>query len=122
MAGFTNAKEKSILDAEFPTTGATTHVAYSTNGSSEWAGLDRTPVGATGWKAASGSAPAVKKNASTITSDGATSAGTVTHTALFSASTGGTQITDWEALASSKTLALGDKLEFAEDALTVSLD
>ena len=122
MAGFTNAKAKSILDAEFPTTGATTHVAYSTNGSSEWAGLARTPVGASGWKAATSASPSVKKNANTITSAGASSGGTVTHTALFSASSSGTQITDWEALASSKTLALGDKLEFAEDALTVSLD
>ena len=33
MAGLTNGESQSTLDARFPTTGGTDHVAYSTNGS-----------------------------------------------------------------------------------------
>ena len=49
MAGLTTAESQLTLDARFPTSAATDYVAYSINGSSEWANLARTAVGATGW-------------------------------------------------------------------------
>lgn len=122
MAGFTNAESKSTLDVRFPTSGATDYIAYSTNGSSEFANLARTSVGATGWSAATTADPSVKANANVLTSAAVvTSGGTVSHFAIFDASTSGTQRTDWTALAASKTLAVGDKLEWAAAALAVTL-
>ena len=54
MAGLSTAMQQQALDNVFPTTGSTDHVAYSTNGTSEAAGvIARTAVGATGWAAAS---------------------------------------------------------------------
>lgn len=38
MTGFTPTEEAAILDLRFPTTGASDFIAYSTNGSSEFAG------------------------------------------------------------------------------------
>ena len=46
MAGLTNAESVSTLDARFPTTGATDHIAYSTNGTSEAAIVARTATNA----------------------------------------------------------------------------
>lgn len=121
MPGLTNAESQATLDARFPTTGGTDHIAYSTNGTSEFAGLARTPIGATGWAAATAADPSVKANANALTSATATSAGTVTHFAIFSASSGGTQRTDWTALASSRTVAIGDTLSWAIGAAVVTL-
>lgn len=121
MPGLTNAESQATLDARFPTTGATDHIAYSTNGTSEFAGLARTAIGATGWSAATSADPSVKANANTLTSAAATSAGTVTHFAIYSASTAGTQRTDWTALTSSRTVAIGDQLQWAVGAASVTL-
>lgn len=121
MAGLTNAESAANLDARFPTTGATDHVAYSTNGTSETANLARTAIGSTGWAAATVADPSVKANAAALTTAAATGAVTVTHFAIFTASTGGTQRTDWTALTASKTLATGDKLEHAAGAIAVTL-
>lgn len=121
MAGLTNAESQATLDARFPTTGAGDHVAYSTNGSSEFAGLARTPIGATGWAAATSADPSVKANANALTSAAASSGGTVTHFAIYSALTSGTQRTDWTALASSRTVASGDQLTHAVGAIAVTL-
>lgn len=121
MAGFTNAEAQATLDARFPTTGATDHIAWSVNGTSEFAGLARTAVGATGWAAATAADPSVKANASALLTAAATGAGAVSHFAVYTASTGGTQRTDWTALSLSKTLAIGDKLEAAAGALQVTL-
>lgn len=121
MAGLTNAESVATLDARFPTSGAGDHIAYSANGTSEFAGLARTPIGATGWAAATNADPSVKANANALTSAAATSAGTVTHSAIFSALTAGTQRTDWTALAASKTLAIGDQLTHAIGAVQVTL-
>jgi len=121
MAGLTNAESAATLDARFPTTGGTDYVAYSTDGSSEFAGLARTAIGATGWAAATTADPSVKANSGTITSDAATDAGTVSHFAIFSASTGGTQRTDWTALDTARTLVVGDSLSWAAGALSVTL-
>lgn len=121
MAGLTNAESAATLDARFPTTGATDHIAYSTNGSSEFAGLARTAIGATGWAAATTADPSVKANANALTSAAASSGGTVTHYAMFSASTAGTQRTDWTALTASRTVATGDQLAWAIGACQITL-
>lgn len=121
MPGLTNAEAQATLDARFPTTGGTDHVAYSANGTSEFAGLARTAVGATGWAAATAADPSVKANSALLTSATASSGGTVTHFAIYTASSGGTQRTDWTALSASKTLAVGDRLEWAVGALQVTL-
>lgn len=124
MAGLTQALQQSVLDSAllFPTTGATDHIAYSTNGTSEFAGLARTPIGGTGWAAATAATPSVKANNAALTSAAASSAGTVTHFAIYSALTAGTQKMDWTAMASSRILAIGDQLTWAIGACTITLD
>lgn len=124
MAGYTQAYQQDTLDRNHPTTGNTDHVAYSTNGTSEAAGvLARTAVGATGWAAATAATPSVKANGTALTSATAASGGTVTHYAIFSASSGGTQKTDWQPLTGgSRTLVTGDTLTWAIGALVVTLD
>lgn len=122
MAGLTQALQQTALDSLFPTTGGTDYIAYSANGTSETASLARTAIGATGWAAATAATPSVKANANVLTSAAASGAVTVTHACIYSASTGGTQRTDWQALGTSRTLAIGDKLEFAASAFTVTLD
>ncbi len=57
-----------------------------------------------------------------VTSAAASGAVTVTHYAIYSASTGGTQRTDWQALSASKTLAIGDSLQWAVGACAITLD
>ena len=121
MAGLTNAEAQATLDARFPTTGGTDYIAYSVNGTSEFAGLARTAVGATGWAAATAADPSVKANSGTLTTAAATSGGTVSHFAVFSASTAGTQRTDWTALGTARTVATGDQLQWAAGALQVTL-
>lgn len=121
MAGFTNAESQATLDARFPTTGGTDYIAYSVNGTSEFAGLARTAIGATGWAAATSADPSVKANANALTSAAASSGGTVSHYAIYSASTAGTQRTDWTVLTASKTVATGDQLAWAVSACQVTL-
>lgn len=121
MAGMTNAEAQATLDARFPTTGATDYIAYSANGTSETGSLARTAIGATGWAAATAADPSVKANANALTSAAATGAVTVSHFAIYSASSGGTQRTDWTALSSSKTLAIGDTVSWAIGACAVTL-
>ena len=122
MAGLSQVEQVATLDARFPTSGATDHIGYSINGTSEWSGLARTPIGATGWAAATNATPSRKANATLLTSAAATAAGTVTHFAVFSASTAGTQRTDWQAFAEAKPLGVGDKITHAIDAIGISLD
>ena len=122
MAGLTQAEQQATLDARFPTTGGTDYVAYSTNGTSEAAIIARTSVGATGWAAATAATPSVKANASALTTAAASGSGTVSHFAVYTASSGGTQRTDWTALAASKTVASGDQLVWAIGDLRITLD
>lgn len=120
--GLTITESAATLDARFPTSGGTDYVAYSTNGTSEWANLARTSVGATGWAAATSADPSVKSNAAVLTSAAVTTAGgTVTHFSVYSASTGGTQRTDWQALTASRALDVGDSLQWAIGALDITL-
>lgn len=127
MAGLTTTESQATLDARFPTTGGTDYIAYSVNGTSEFAGLARTAVGATGWAAATSADPSVKANAGTLTSAAATSGGTVSHYAIYSASTAGTQRTDWQQITdtggtpSPRALLVGDNLSWATGTLKVTL-
>jgi hypothetical protein len=121
MAGLTTTESQATLDARFPTTGATDHIAYSTNGSSEFAGMARTPIGATGWAAATSADPSVKANANALTSAAASSGGTISHYAIYSALTSGTQRVDWTALTASKTVATSDTVSWAIGACQVTL-
>lgn len=123
MAGLTTAMQQQALDNVFPTSGGTDHIAYSTDGAAEFAGLARTAIGATGWALATAATPSVKENNAALTSATATSAGTVTHWAIFNASTAGTQKTDWTTFTNgSKTLAIGDSITWAAGAADVTCD
>ena len=123
MAGFSQTEQVATLDARYPTSGATDHIGYSVNGTSEWSGLARTAVGATGWAAATNATPSRKANAALLTSAAATAVGEVTHFAVFSAGTGsGYQRTDWQAFAEAKPLGVGDRLTHAIDAIGITLD
>ena len=121
MAGLTNAESVATLDARFPTTGATDYIAWSANGTSETGSLARTAIGATGWAGATNADPSVKANANALTTAAASAGVTVTHFAIYSAASGGTQRTDWTALAASRPLSTGDQLTVAVGALAVTL-
>jgi hypothetical protein len=121
MSGLTTAEAQATLDARFPVTGGGDYIAWSTDGSSEFTGLARTAIGATGWAAATNADPSVKATASALTTAAATGAGTVSHFAIFSASTGGNQRTDWTALSASKTVDVGDQLTAAVGTISVTL-
>lgn len=121
MAGLTNAESLATLDARFPTTGGTDYIAYSANGTTETGSLARTSVGATGWAAATSADPSVKANANVLTSAAASAGVTITHFAIYSASSGGTQRTDWQALTASRALLTGDALQWAIGAAAVTL-
>jgi hypothetical protein len=115
MAGFTSAFSATTLDTLFPTSAAPDYIAYSINGTSEWGTsiLARTAIGATGWSSATVADPSVKSNANALTSGTTTTAGTVSHFAIYSAITGGTQKTDWTALDTPRALSIGDSLSWA---------
>lgn len=122
MAGFTITECQTILDNRFPTSGGGDYIAYSTNGTSESANLARTAIGATGWRAATSADPSVKDNGNALTSAAATGAlAPLTHFAIYSAVTAGTQRTDWQALNTSKTLAIGDQVTWAVGACAITL-
>lgn len=122
MAGLTQAMQQQALDNVFPTSSSTDHIAYSANGTSETGSLARTAVGASGWAAATAATPSIKSNNAALTSATATGAVVVTHAAIFSASSAGTQKTDWQALNSSKTLAIGDSITWAIGDFDITLD
>ncbi|MDR7189793.1 hypothetical protein J2Y46_002619 [Microbacterium sp. BE35] len=120
--GWTQAQQQAVLDLRFPTTGGTSYIAYSANGTTETGNLARTAIGATGWAAATAATPSVKANANALTSAGASGAVTVTHVALFDASTSGNQITDWTALGASRVLATSDVISWAVGSVAFTLD
>ena len=124
MAGLTQAYQQLVLDSTtlFPTSGATDHIGYSANGTSETASLARTPVGATGWAPATAATPSVKANNAILTSAGASAPVVVTHYATFTALTSGAQKTDWTLLDSSRTLGIGDTVQWAIGTCKQTLD
>ena len=122
MAGFTQAYQQTILNWAFPTSAATDYIGYSTNGTSEAAIVARTAVGATGWASATAATPSVKANNAALTSAAASGSGTITHFAVFDASTAGNQKTDWQALSAFRAVVSGDTLQWAIGALQITLD
>jgi hypothetical protein len=116
MPGLTNATSAAALDAVLA---AGDFIAYSANGTSESASLARTAIGA--WAAATVADPSVKSNANALTSATATGAVVVSHFAVYSASTAGTQKSEWQAVASAKTLAIGDTVTWAVGTLQITL-
>lgn len=122
MAGLARARQQALLNSEFPTTASTDAIAYSTDGVNETTILARTSIGATGWASATNADPSVKASAVALTSAAATGAGTITHFAIFSASSAGTQKTDWTALAASRAIVAGDTIAWNAGAVSISLD
>lgn len=117
MAGLTTAFSRTILDAAIEDTD---YIAWSANGSSETANLARTAV--VGWDASTNADPAVRDNTSALLSAAASDTVTVSHFAIYSAATEGTQKTDWTALTGgSRALVAGDKLSIAAGAIAVTL-
>lgn len=122
MAGLTQSQQQAALDFIFPTSDATDHIAYSANGASESGVMARTAIGATGWAAATAATPSVKANANALTSATATAGATLTHYALYSASSDGIQKTDWKTLDNQRVLVIGDQVTWAIGACVVTLD
>lgn len=122
MAGFTQATAQALLDYKFPTSGATNYIAYSTDGSTESSLIARTAVGATGWAAATAAMPSVKANNGALTSAAASGSGTITHFAIYDASTAGNQITQWVALATGLPVIAGTTIAWATGNCSVTLD
>jgi hypothetical protein len=121
MPGLTNAEAQATLDARFPVTGASDFIQYSVNGTTEFAGLVGTAIGATGWAAATNADPSVKANANALTSAAATASGAVSHFRIATAATGGTGRTDWTTFTSARTVAIGDQLTHAAGVIQVTL-
>jgi hypothetical protein len=121
MTGLTTTESQATLDARFPTTGGTDYIAWSANGTTETGSLARTAIGATGWAAATAADPSVKANANALTTAAASAGVTVTHSAIFSASTGGTQRTDWTPLTTARALVTGDTAPIAAGAIQITL-
>ena len=120
MAGLVTSVCQTMLDAQFPTTGATDYVGYSENGADESSNLARTNIGAANWASATAADPSVKANVAAVTSAAATGAATFSHFAIMDS--GGTLRSDWTAFTGgNETLAVGDKLEFAAGDLEITL-
>ena len=122
MAGLVQSEQQSALDFLFPTSGATDFIAYSVNGTSETGILARTAIGATGWAAATAATPSVKSNNAALTSAAATGSGTITHVAVYDASTAGNQRTDWQAVGTSRAVVADDQITWAIGALDITCD
>lgn len=123
MAGFTDAYELTVLDHIFRnqalTPAATVYVMYSKSAGTEAddAGYARQPI--TFSAASSGSIT----NSAAVTFPAAVGAHNVVECALVSASTGGTQLTDWKALTGGTVaLSIGQQFRIPASSYTVTLD
>lgn len=134
MAGFSDYTELALLNHLFgdPAFTAPTNVFVAlsttapaddgTNVTEPAAGAyARVSTAAADWDAATGTAPVSKSNGSVITFPAATASwGTITHFALYDASTGGNMLASG-ALTTSKLVDNGDTASFAAGALTLEL-
>lgn len=123
MAGFTDAYELSVLDHIFRnqalTPPATVYVGYSKSAGVEANDANYVRQAITFAAASSG---AVVTSAA-VTFPAAAGAHNVVECALFTASTGGTQMTDWKALTSGTVaLAIGQQFRIPAGSYTVTLD
>lgn len=131
MAGFTNGYSATVLglalvDGDY--------IGYSANGTSEASAvMTRTKMNADNasgaWSTAVAGAPSTKANAQALTSPDAIGPGTLSHSAVFSAVSGGTQKTDWEELLDPNTgdplpraVVAGDNITHAVGEVVVTLD
>ena len=121
MPGLTPAESAATLDVRFPMAGATDYIAWSVNGTTEFAGLARTAVGATGWAAATVADPAVKANVVALTSAAASAGGTISHFSIYPAATGGAQRTEWTLLNASRPILANDQVQAAVGSIAVTL-
>ena len=120
--GLTIALAQATLDALFPVSGATDYIGYSTNGTTEWANLARTAIGATGWAPATATDPAIKANNTVLTSATVTTTGgTITHYAIYTAPSGGTIRSDWQPLDNPRALSVGDSTQWATGACKIAM-
>lgn len=132
MAGKSSYLEAKVIDHTNGKTSYTMPTVYvglltaaptDTTGGTEVTGgsYARKSTAGTDWNAASGN-PASATNANAITFVTATASwGTVTHFALYDASTAGNMLR-WAALTTSKTISSGDTASFAAGAITVTED
>lgn len=111
--GFTQAYSQTVLDAQLA---SGDYYAWSENGTSESAHVARTAVSA--WAAATAADPSVKANNGALTSAAASSNCIVTHFAVYSASTSGTQKTEWTPLTPSGAVAYPFTALASTDVLT----
>lgn len=110
----TNARMKAVIDAELATV---THIGFSTNGATETGIVARMAVPG-GWTTPAAANPYEPSNASAGESAAASGGGTITHYAGFTASSGGTQITEWIPVTDpDPVLIAGGKLSIAANAL-----
>lgn len=121
MAGLTITEAQATLDLRFPTTGGTDYIAWSANGTTETGSMARTAVGATGWAAATAADPSVKATANALTTAAASAGVTISHFAIYTAVTAGTQRTDWQALTTARTLVTSDTAPIAAGGIAVTL-
>lgn len=121
MAGLTITEAQATLDLRFPTTGGTDYIAWSANGTTETGSMARTAVGATGWAAATAADPSVKANANALTTAAASAGVTISHFAIYTAVTAGTQRTDWQALTTARILVTSDTAPIAVGGIAVTL-
>lgn len=134
MAGLIDLIEQKVLDHILTdpawTPAATLYIALSTTTPDDTGASFTEPSGnayarvstaAADWSAASGTAPAQKTNTATKTFPAATGSwGTVTHFALFDASTAGNMYL-WGALTTSKAIGNGDTASFGAGALILQM-
>ena len=120
MAGLTQARQQAILDAEFV---SGDYFMFSANGTSEATTVPRIPVGS--WTGATAASPSSKGNTGALVGGAIiTSPTTISHWAVISAATGGTQKTDWHPVngGTPKAYAVGEQPTVAAGAFTVTLD
>lgn len=133
MSGFSNTVEAQILDHFFgkatmaqPSIFVALSTADPTDDGSGVAepvgnGYARVSAGAAAWNAATGTAPAIAANGQPVTFAQATGSwGTLTHFALFDASTGGTFLGSG-ALNTPTAIGNGDTAEFSAGSLQMKL-
>lgn len=127
LTGWTEAYATSILDKIFRnqtlTPAATTYVGVSINGSTELASQYGYVRPAAAWHAFDASG--VTENTALISYPTNTAGGDwghITHYAVFTAETSGTQMTAWKELSTHIDIAVGDTLKHAAGALTWTID
>lgn len=117
----TQLTDQDILDHRFPTTGASSYIGYSEDGSTESSLIARTGVGSTGWAAATAAVPSVKANGVTLISAASSGAGTVTAFAVFDAASAGNRLTNWTFLDEELPVVAGSAIAWDVGAARITI-